>query len=114
VIVVDSSALFELLLRRPAAVAVEARLFRAGEELHVPHLIEAPGRCFDALEDLAELHLTRYPHGPLLPRIWELRDNLTAYDAAFVALAETLNVPLITRDRRIANAPGHDARIELI
>jgi predicted nucleic acid-binding protein len=49
-----------------------------------------------------------------LPRIWDLRNNLTAYDAAYVALAEALDMPLLTRDRRLASAPGHRAQIELV
>jgi len=56
----------------------------------------------------------RYPHGYLLPRVWELRHALTAYDAVYVALAEVLDAPLLTRDRRLADAKGHHARIELI
>jgi predicted nucleic acid-binding protein len=48
-----------------------------------------------------------------LPRVWELRANLTAYDAAYVALAEALGAPLLTRDRRLARAAGHGARVEL-
>jgi predicted nucleic acid-binding protein len=58
--------------------------------------------------------LYRYPHEPLLLRVWELRDNLSAYDAIYVALAEALGLPLITRDRRLAEAAGHRARIELV
>lgn len=129
-IVVDASAALEVLLRTAAAAAVEARLFDAGESLHAPHLIDvevaqvlrryasrgrlAPERCRAALVDLADLPLSRYPHDPLLPRIWDLRRNLTAYDAAYVALAEALEAPLVTRDRRLAAAPGHAARVELV
>jgi predicted nucleic acid-binding protein len=129
VIVVDASALIEALLRTPAAGAVETRLFAPGETLHAPHLVdvevaqvvrryvangdidEARGR--QALGDLADFPLRRYPHDILLPRIWELRSNLTAYDATYVALAEALGAPLLTRDRRLAAAAGHRARIEL-
>jgi predicted nucleic acid-binding protein len=129
VIVVDASALLEALLRTPAAKAVEDRLFAPGQTLHAPHLLdvevaqvirryaanreidEARGRL--ALADLAELPLRRYPHDFLLPRIWELRNSLTAYDAAYVVLAEALDAPLLTRDRRLAAAVGHRARIEL-
>lgn len=128
-IVVDASALLETLLRTPAAEAVDARLFAVGQSLHAPHLIDvettqvirryvaageidaARGRA--ALEDLNDLALRRYPHGILLPRMWALRDNLTAYDAAYVALAEALDAPLLTRDRRLAGAAGIRARIEL-
>lgn len=67
-----------------------------------------------ALIDLADFPIERYPHDFLLPRIWELRNNLTAYDAAYVALAEALDAPLLTRDRRLANAAGIRAHIELI
>jgi predicted nucleic acid-binding protein len=129
VIVVDTSALVEALLRTPAAAAVERRLFQPGETLHVPHLIDvevaqvvrrhaaagtiAPDRGRAALADLADLPLRRYPHGFLLPRVWELRDNLTAYDAVYVALAEALDAPLLSRDRRLAAAAGHNARVQL-
>ena len=64
--------------------------------------------------DLADFPIQRYPHDFLLPRIWELRTTLTAYDAAYVALAEALDTPLLTRDRRLTNAAGVRARIELI
>jgi predicted nucleic acid-binding protein len=130
VIVVDASAVLEALLRTPAAAAVEGRLFDSRQTLHAPHLIDvevaqvvrryaASGeldaeRGREALADLADLPLLRYPHDLLLPRIWELRHNLTAYDAAYVALAEALGAPLLTRDRRLAAAPGHHAQVELV
>jgi predicted nucleic acid-binding protein len=66
-----------------------------------------------ALLDLTDLPMHRYSHDFLLPRIWALRHNLTAYDATYVALAEALDAPLLTRDRHLAAAPGHQARIEL-
>jgi predicted nucleic acid-binding protein len=68
----------------------------------------------EALEDLTDLSLRRYPHDVLLPRVWELRANLTAHDAAYVALAEALGAPLLTRDRRLAGAVGHRARVEAV
>ena len=71
-------------------------------------------RSRQALDDLAALDLTRWPHDVLLPRVWQLRSNLSAYDAAYVALAEALRAPLLTCDRRLAAAPGHRALIELI
>jgi predicted nucleic acid-binding protein len=130
VIVVDASALIEVLLRTPAADAVEDRLFASGETLHAPHLIDveaaqvirryAATREIDgergrlALDDLADFPLRRYPHDLLLRRIWSLRNNLTAYDAAYVALAEALDAPLLTRDRRLAAAAGHHAQIILV
>ena len=58
--------------------------------------------------------LVRYPHDFLLSRVWELRRNLTAYDAMYVALAEVLDAPLLTRDKRRAASAGHPARIELV
>ena len=129
-IVIDASALVETLLRTPAAEAIETRLFGARETLHAPDLLdievtqvirryaaigkvdEARGRA--ALADLGDFPLRRYPHGILLPRVWELRNNLTAYDAVYVALAEILDAPLLTRDRHLAAVSGHDARIELV
>jgi predicted nucleic acid-binding protein len=123
VIVIDASAVIEALLRTSAADAVERRLFDGRETLHAPHLLDVevvqvvrryaalgtidPERGRAALAD-------RYPHDLLLPRIWELRHNLTAYDTAYVALAETLDAPLITRDRRLAGATGHHARVDLV
>jgi len=68
----------------------------------------------EALEDLSDLALNRYPHDFLIPRIWELRAILTAYDAAYVALAELLNAPLLTCDTKIASASGHSARVEVM
>ena len=70
-------------------------------------------RAMDARSDFADLTLVRYPHQPLSDRVWALRHNLTAYDATFIALAETLDAPLITCDARLASAPGHTARVEL-
>ena len=129
-IVVDASAVVEVLLRRPAAAAVEARLFAPGQTVHAPHLLDievaqvfrrfaAAGhvqsrRARLALADLGDLAVGRYPHEVLLGRIWELRNNLTAHDAAYVALAEALDAPLLTRDRRIAGAAGHRAKVELV
>ena len=122
--------MLELLLRTPSAEAVARHLFAPGETLHVPHLIDievaqvlrryALGGEIDdergrlALRDLDDMPLQRYPHGLLLPRIWQLRHNLSAYDAAYVALAEALESPLLTCDRRIIAAPGHHAKIALI
>jgi predicted nucleic acid-binding protein len=129
-IVVDASALIEVLLRTPAARAVENRLFAQGQTLHAPHLLDvevtqvirryaAKGeidgeRGREALTDLSDLPLQRYPHSFLLPRVWDLRNNLTAYDAVYVALAEVLDATLLTRDQRLAAAAGHHARVELV
>ena len=70
-------------------------------------------RGLAALTDLADFPVHRYPHDWLLPRVWELRHNVTAYDAAYVALAEALPAPLVSCDARLASAPGHSARIEV-
>jgi predicted nucleic acid-binding protein len=127
--VADASALVEVLLRTADALAIEERLFAAGESLHAPYLVDievaqairrhaaigdiSAAHGAGALADLADFPLRRYPHGLLLPRIWELRSNLTAHDAAYVALAELLDVPLLTRDRRLAAASGHRALIQM-
>jgi predicted nucleic acid-binding protein len=68
----------------------------------------------EALEDLIDFPLTRYPHDLFLLRIWELRHNVTAYDAAYIALAEALGIPLLTRDAALASASGNHAHIELV
>lgn len=129
-IVVDASALLEVLLATPTSRPLFRRLFIPGETLHAPHVLDlevaqvlrrysarkeiADSRAEEALQDLLDLPLTRYPHDLFLTRIWELRANLTAYDAAYVALAEALPAPLITRDRRIGKSSGHRAKIELL
>jgi predicted nucleic acid-binding protein len=130
VIVVDASAVLEILLQTPAATAVEARLFQAGQSLHAPHLIDVEvaqvlrryaatnqgdaQRCQTALDDWLVFPVHRYAHDVLLSRAWQLRANVTAYDAVYIALAEALGAPLITRDGRLAGAPGHAAKIELV
>lgn len=127
-IVVDASAMLEVLLGTETGARVEDRLLSRGESLHAPHLLDVevaqvlrryaaageltPERGREALVDLADFPVHRYPHDVLLPRIWELRHNVTAYDAAYVALAEILAAPLVTCDARLASAPGHDAKIE--
>lgn len=119
-----------MLLQSSGSRAIEARLLDENETLHAPYLLDlevaqvlrryamrgelAPRRGQEALELLAAFPLSRYPHEPLLPRIWALRGNFTAYDAAYLALAEGLGAPLLTRDRRLMNAGGHRARIELL
>jgi predicted nucleic acid-binding protein len=130
VIVVDASAILELLLKTSLGDAVAERVFDKTEMLHAPHLLDIEAvhvlrryariasqqveRYVLALDNLSKLQLQRHSHTILLPRIWQLRHNLTAYDATYVALAELLDAPLLTCDRRLATAPGHDARIDLI
>ena len=129
-IVIDASALMEVLLATGVGARVRARLFREEETLHAPHLLDLelvhvlrrycligelqPNRAAQALAVLSGLRLVRHPHEPYVPRIWQLRHILTAYDAAYVALAEALESPLVTRDSRMASAHGHRAKIELI
>jgi predicted nucleic acid-binding protein len=133
VIVLDASAVIEWLLQTPKAAAIEVRLFSKPTQFsrwHAPHLLDVEvaqafrkhvargvmsgARGHEALQDLLDLPLVRYPHDFLLPRVWELRGNLTAYDAVYVALAEVLSVPLVTCDANIAKAAGHHAQVEVI
>lgn len=128
-IVLDASAVVEWLLRRPLANAVEQRLAQGSPSLHAPHLLAVEvtqvirrfhlhglltaERGSLALTALADLGVEGYPHEPLLPVIWQLREDLTAYDAAYVALAITLQAPLVTLDERLASAP-HGADVDLV
>ena len=129
IIVVDASAVLEVLLQTAAGAPMTPRLLSKDTSLHAPHLLDLevaqvlrryvregevePHRARQALEDLLALPLERYSHDLLLPRVWELRENLTAYDASYVALAEILEATLLTRDDRIRKAPGHSARVEV-
>lgn len=104
-------------------------IFAANETLHAPHLIDleiaqvlrryvrtsviSADRGAEALTDLVDFPLTRYPHQVLLFRIWQMRHGLTAYDAAYLALAEALDAPLITRDRAMAKAASR-VRVEVV
>lgn len=125
--VIDCSAAIDALLDPRDPLLVE-RLSGA-RELHAPHLLDvellhalrrlvATGkltaeRAEYVREDFAALRIRRYAHHPFADRIWALRDNLTAYDAAFVALAEALAVPIVTCDARLATAPVHGAKVEV-
>jgi len=130
VIVLDASAALEVLLRTDAAMLIEERVFDARESLHAPQLLDVEVaqvvrryvrrgmveavRGSEMIDDLRAFPLRRYPHDILLPRVYALRDNLTAYDAVYVALAEVLGAPLITRDAGLALSSGHRAMIELL
>jgi predicted nucleic acid-binding protein len=129
VIVLDASAAIEWLLQSRAGIKIDRLIFARSESLHAPHLLDievaqvlrryvrdkriTAQRGEEALEDLGDLPLRRYPHDFLIPRIWELRATLTAYDAAYVALAELLDARLLTCDGKIGSAPGHDAKVEV-
>lgn len=129
-IVLDASAALELLLNRPAAARLRARIEDPFETIHAPHLLDLEvlqvvarfvrtrevtvARAAEMLQDFRDLVIARYTHDLLFDRVWELRVNLTAYDAAYVALAELLNAPLLTADRRLARAKGHVASVEVI
>jgi predicted nucleic acid-binding protein len=129
-IVVDSSAVLELLLNTSAAAQVAMRIRQPEQTLHAPHLMdlevvqtlrryvrsgEMPeGRAREALEDFCALPIERYPHDAFLDRIWQWRNNVTAYDAAYLALAEVLEAPLLTCDAAFGSFRRHRARIELI
>ena len=128
-IVIDSSAVIEVLLRSQIGMEIEERILSPFENLCAPHLLDleiaqvlrrycasgdmSPERGQNALDDLKDMPITRYPHDIFLSRIWELRNNITAYDAAYVALAEALPAPLFTCDKRLASAPLNEVSIEL-
>jgi predicted nucleic acid-binding protein len=127
-LVVDTSAVLSALAAAEPAPGLVERLADDGD-LHGPHLIDTEvlhalrrmtmageigeERAADVRTDFADLGVVRYPHEPLSRRVWEMRHNLSAYDATFVALAEALDTPLVTCDARLAGAPGHSARVEL-
>jgi predicted nucleic acid-binding protein len=129
VIVLDASAAIDWLLQTAVGKQIEERIYSRGESLHAPHLLDlevaqvvrrlvregavsAP-RADQAIQDLLDLRVTRYPHFVFLPHIWRRRDNFSAYDAAYVALTEKLGATLITRDARLASASARVANIEL-
>lgn len=129
-IVLDASAALEVLLGGRARTAVEGRIFAEGETLHAPHLIDLevaqvlrrhvlaghmrPARGDAALDVWRQFPVERHGHELLMARVWRLRDTMTAYDAAYVALAEALAAPLLTTDAKLARTPGHGARVEVV
>lgn len=124
-IVVDSSILVSA-LGNDGPVGDQTRDRLRGEQLTAPQIIDievvsawrrlrlVDRRARTAITHLRVLPLDRVPHRPLLDRCWELRENLTIYDAAYVALAEILGVTLLTADRRLANAPGLRCPVEVL
>lgn len=130
-IVADASAFVALLIDKPPGIRslLVGRFYQPTESLHAPHLVSLEvmqtlrRHVFDgsllesealaALGRFREIPITRYPHEQFIERIWQLRNNVTAYDAAYVALSEALDAPLVTTDRRLGNASGHHAQIEV-
>jgi predicted nucleic acid-binding protein len=129
-IVIDASALLELVLGTDLAEEVAARALAPDERLHAPHLLDievaqalrrlvrleeiTPARAQQALDDHQALVIERYAHQPLLSRIWQLRDAVSAYDAAYVALAEALGARLLTCDSKLGRSHGHRAQVVAI
>ena len=129
-IVADASAVVEVVLNTSAGGSIADRLLDPEETVAAPHLLDLEvlqvlrryalagdmdsKRAQEALQDYSDLPIRRYPHEPLMFRIWDLRHNITAYDAAYIALAEVLDALLLTRDASLVNSPGHGARIELV
>ena len=124
-IVADASAVLEVLLNTSRAAAIASLLFAGGQTIHVPHVADvevlqvlrryvsasavAGARAREMMQDYLDMDLKRYPHDILLERMWELRHNFTAYDAAYIALAEGLDAPLLTCDRALMS--GHRAEV---
>lgn len=128
-IVLDASAAIDWILQTAEGQRIERRIYSHNESLHAPYLLDlevvqvlrrlardgviSAQRAGEAIQDLLDLRITRYPHSVLLPRIWQLRNNLSAYDAAYIVLAEKLGAALVTRDRRLSSAPGHTVSVEM-
>ena len=129
-IVVDASAIVEMLLRTTAGLRVTPRVQTTTSTVHSPHLVDAEvthvvrrytlagdidaERGAEMVAILRDLVIQRHDHRPLLGRVWELRDSVGAYDALYVALAEALDAPLLTADERLATAHGHSADVRVI
>lgn len=128
-IVLDASAAIEMLLRGAASSPLVSRVFASGERIAAPHLLDlevvqvlrryvsageiTAGRADQAIADYVDIRIARYPHDVLLPRIWELRQNCTAYDASYLALAESLRCPLVTCDAAIAKSAHRTVAVEV-
>ena len=129
-IVIDASAVIAMLLRLDKDDRILNRTLVRGETLHAPHILDlevaqvvrrywragdiTATRGGEALRDLADLPIERHSHQPLLNRVWQLRNNATAYDAAYVALAEGLDAVLITLDSALCRIPGVRGSIEVL
>lgn len=129
-IVLDASALVEVILRRPGADAIQAIMFAKDVSLHAPHFLDlevthvirrfaacgeiGQDRAVAGLDDLADLQMTKYPHVNLIKPIWALRHNFSVYDAAYVVLADVLGAQFLTLDRRLAAAVRVHTRVRLV
>ncbi len=129
-IVADASAIIEILLNTPLAATCRELLLAPAQTICVPHLLDVEvcqvlrrfvrsrqvtgTRAAIAVADLADLPLERYGHEELTERIWELRTSVSAYDAAYIALAEAFGAPLVTCDARLGRAHGHRAVIRVV
>jgi predicted nucleic acid-binding protein len=129
-IVVDASAILEMLLQTRHASRLMERMLGRPVRLHAPHLLDievthalrrlvqrndiTAQRAEQGLADLSQLFIERHGHQLLTARIWQLRDSVTAYDGAYIALAEALDATLLTCDAKLAHAHGHRARIDLV
>ena len=128
-LVADASAIVDILMATPAGFAIEQWMFGSEEPVAAPHLVDVEvlhvirrfhrtkqltaARAEEALDDFGALAITRYSHEILRPAMWRLRDNLTAYDAAYVALAEILDAPIVTCDAKLARSRGHAVTFRL-
>ncbi|MBA1835322.1 type II toxin-antitoxin system VapC family toxin [Corynebacterium wankanglinii] len=128
--ILDTSAAIELLLRTDKGDQVLELVSAEDAEIHAPHLLVTEvvqvmrrqvrsnvldvSRAAESLSILSELGIQFHGHLPLMARTWQLRENVSAYDATFIALAETLNQPLVTADARLGNASGFGATILVI
>lgn len=120
--------MLEMLLGGAEAAWVERHVTAATHGIHAPELLDlevaqvlrrlerekriSAARARSALRDFLDLHVVRYAHRPFLDRVWAIRANATAYDAAYLALAEGLGAPLVTLDQRLARSSGHRARVQ--
>jgi predicted nucleic acid-binding protein len=129
-IVLDASAVVAVLVGQgQVAELIREKIGIPDQSLHVPHVMDlevlhalrrqillgtlSRERSSEALDDLKNITFVRYPHAAFVDRIWSLKGNLTAYDAAYIALAEALDAPLVTMDARLARAPGIRAVVEV-
>lgn len=129
-IVLDASAVIDVLIGTGTrSERIRERIGSPDQSLHVPQLMDlevlhalrrhilrgtiSRKRGDEAFEDLTNIAFERYSHTQLIGRIWELKDDLTVHEASYVALAEALDVPLITRDARLARAPGIRTGVEV-